>query len=87
MRPLKITVNSFLPFVGQHTLLLESIHAAAVCGPNGSGKSSLIVDSILFAVKGKARKRPEELIYDLADSMWVELLSGSINKSSLLNEP
>jgi DNA repair exonuclease SbcCD ATPase subunit len=43
-----------------------------IVGPNGSGKSSLIVDSILFALKGKARKSLDEMIYDLAESMFVE---------------
>lgn len=73
MKPLSIEINNFLPFVGQSFLDLSTIHAATISGPNGAGKSSLLIDSILFALFGKARKRPEDLINDIEDSMSVSL--------------
>ena len=73
MKPLTIEVENFLSFPGKVKLDLTNIPSAAVCGPNGAGKSSIVVDAILFAVFGKARKRPEELINDLATSAEVSL--------------
>jgi DNA repair protein SbcC/Rad50 len=73
MRLLSIFVENFLPLNGKHALDLTSINAATVSGSNEAGKSSLLIDAPLFALFGKARKRPEGLIYDLADEATVKV--------------
>lgn len=73
MKLQSITVNNFLPFDGEYTLDFTGIKAATVSGPNETGKSSLIIDAILFALFGKARKKPDGLINDLSDSGGVTL--------------
>ncbi len=65
MRPLEIAVKGFLPFKNEVVLPLgtgREPFAAVVHGPNGVGKSSIVIDAILFALFGQARKRPEGLI-------------------------
>lgn len=76
MRPLIITVNNFLPFFGETTVDLREVKGAVVSGKNEVGKSSYFIDSILFALFGRARKKQEGLIHDLADDMWVRFLFG-----------
>ena len=71
MRPLKIKATNFLPFFGTDEIDLNDISSAIISGRNGTGKTSIIVDSILFACHGRARKNPEGLIHDLADDMRV----------------
>jgi DNA repair exonuclease SbcCD ATPase subunit len=71
MRPLKIKATNFLPFFGTVEIDLNDISSAIISGRNGTGKTSIIVDSILFACHGRARKNPEGLIHDLADDMRV----------------
>lgn len=73
MRPTNLTVENFLPLSGKHTLDLSQTTAATISGPNESGKSSLMIDSLLFALFGKARKRPEGLINNSSDEASVTL--------------
>jgi DNA repair protein SbcC/Rad50 len=80
LKPLKIKLTDFLAYSGTHELDLSAIHAAVICGPNESGKSSLI-DSILYALFGQARKRTEELINEVADKMLVELTFSHANST------
>ena len=72
MRPLKLIVTGFLPFEKRTEFDLSKIHSATVTGRNGKGKSSFFIDAPLFALFGKARKRPEGLINDLCTEMSVE---------------
>ena len=72
MRPLKIKTLNFLPFLGERELDFTNVHQAIIHGPNGIGKSSFFIDTILFALQGSARKRPEGLINDQADNCKVE---------------
>lgn len=72
MRPLKIHTTNFLPFLGDRSLDFTNIHQAIIHGPNEIGKSSFFIDTILFALQGSARKRPEGLINDQADTCKVE---------------
>jgi len=73
MRILSISVENFGPLNGEHSVDLANINATTVSGPNEAGKSSLFIDAPLFALFGKARERPEGLIYDLANTMKVTL--------------
>ena len=66
MKLLSIELNDFLAYAGKHGLDFSNIQSAVICGPNEAGKSSLI-DAILYALSGQARKRPEELINETAD--------------------
>jgi len=72
MRPLKIKTINFLPFLGQRELDLTGVRQAIIHGLNEIGKSSFFIDTILFALQGQARKRPEGLINDQADTCTVE---------------
>lgn len=72
MQLLELKLCNFLPYYGEVTLDFTEMSSATITGPNMGGKSSLI-DAILFALKGKARKKPEGLINDLCTSMYVEL--------------
>lgn len=69
MRPLKIRATNFLPFLGTVEVDLTNISSAIISGRNGTGKTSLIIDTILFACHGRARRNPEGLIHDLANDM------------------
>ena len=70
MKLLNIKLTDFLAYAGTHELDLSNIQSAVICGPNEAGKSSLI-DAILYALSGQARKRPEELINETTDKMSV----------------
>ncbi len=81
MRLLSITVENFGPLNGKHSLDLSGVHAATVSGPNEAGKSYFFIDAPLFALFGKARKRPEGLINDLHDECTVKVAIVHLNES------
>ena len=74
MIPLRLTLENFMCYrQGLPTLSLEGIHVACLSGDNGNGKTALL-DSITWALWGKARARTqEELIHQGQTSMSVEL--------------
>ena len=74
MVPLRLTLRNFICY-GEDvpTLDLEPVHVACLSGQNGHGKSALL-DSITWAVWGRARARThDELVHQGKSSMSVEL--------------
>ena len=51
MRPVRLKLNNFLSYRGEHVVEFDGVTLAALIGPNGSGKSSLI-DAVRFALFG-----------------------------------
>ncbi|NQW22910.1 MAG: SMC family ATPase [SAR202 cluster bacterium] len=74
MIPLRLTLSNFLCYRENVPMLdFAGIHVACLCGGNGHGKSALL-DSITWALWGKARgKIQDELISYGADECRVEL--------------
>ena len=72
MIPLKLTLSNFLCYrENVETLDFAGVHVACLCGANGHGKSALL-DSITWALWGKARgKVQDEMIsYALMSAGW-----------------
>ena len=74
MIPLKLTLSNFLSYrENVEPLDFAGVHVACLCGANGHGKSALL-DSITWALWGKARgKVQDEMISYGADECRVEL--------------
>ncbi len=74
MIPLKLSLQNFLCYRDDnHTLDLSGIRVACLCGYNGHGKSALL-DSITWALWGKARGSSHaDLVHYGHSDMWVEL--------------
>ncbi|MEE3013679.1 MAG: SMC family ATPase [Chloroflexota bacterium] len=74
MIPLKLTLSNFLCYrENVPPLNFNGVHVACICGSNGHGKSALL-DSITWALWGKARgKVQDEMISYGADECRVEL--------------
>ena len=74
MIPLKLSVKNFMCYRDDvPSLDLEGIHVACLCGDNGHGKSALL-DSITWALWGKARaSTQDELVHQGQQDMAVEL--------------
>ncbi|MBT98691.1 MAG: hypothetical protein CL902_08685 [Dehalococcoidia bacterium] len=74
MIPLKLTLSNFLCYREDVPQLnFSGVHVACICGSNGHGKSALL-DSITWALWGKARgKVQDEMISYGADECRVEL--------------
>ena len=74
MIPLRLTLSNFLCYrENVETLDFAGVHVACLCGANGHGKSALL-DSITWALWGKARgKVQDEMISYGADECRVEL--------------
>ena len=74
MIPLKLTLSNFLCYrENVPSLDFAGLHVACLCGANGHGKSALL-DSITWALWGKARgKVQDEMISYGADECRVEL--------------
>ena len=74
MIPLKLTLSNFLCYrENVETLDFAGVHVACLCGANGHGKSALL-DSITWALWGKARgKVQDEMISYGANECRVEL--------------
>ena len=74
MIPLKLTLSNFLSYrENVDPLDFAGVHVACLCGANGHGKSALL-DSITWALWGKARgKVQDEMISYGADECRVEL--------------
>ena len=54
MRPLRLTLENWLSYRGQHTIEFDGVTLAVLSGQNGAGKSSL-VDAMRFALFGHTR--------------------------------
>jgi len=82
MIPLKLTIRNFLSYrENVPTLDFAGLHVACLCGGNGHGKSALL-DSITWALWGKARgKVQDEMISYGADECRVELDFSSRDQS------
>ena len=82
MIPLKLTLSNFLCYrENVPTLDFAGLHVACLCGANGHGKSALL-DSITWALWGKARgKVQDEMISYGADECRVELDFSSRDQS------
>ncbi len=78
MIPLKLSLQNFLCYRDDnHTLDLSGIRVACLCGNNGHGKSALL-DSITWALWGKARGSGHaDLVHFGRSEMWVELEFGA----------
>ena len=74
MIPLKLTLSNFICYrENVPPLNFNGVHVACICGSNGHGKSALL-DSITWALWGKARgKVQDEMISYGADECRVEL--------------
>jgi len=71
MRPLKLKLNNFLSYRGEHTVDLDGVTLAVLSGPNGSGKSSLI-DAIRFSLFGHTRGGADGVITEGEQACRVE---------------
>ena len=82
MIPLKLTLSNFLCYrENVEPLDFAGVHVACLCGDNGHGKSALL-DSITWALWGKARgKVQDEMISYGADECRVELDFSSRDQS------
>jgi exonuclease SbcC len=54
MKPIRLTLNNFLSYRGEHTVDFDGVTLAVLSGQNGAGKSSL-VDAMRFALFGHTR--------------------------------
>ncbi len=74
MIPLRLTIENFMCYrEGVPTLDLENVEIACLTGDNGHGKTALL-DSITWAIWGKARARTqEELVHQGKRTMRVDL--------------
>jgi len=54
MKPIRLTMQNFLSYRGEHIIDFSGINLAVLSGPNGAGKSSLI-DAIRFSIFGHTR--------------------------------
>jgi exonuclease SbcC len=54
VRPIRLKLNNFLSYAGEHSIEFQDASPAVIVGPNGSGKSSTI-DGIRFAAFGHTR--------------------------------
>ncbi len=71
MRPVRLKLNNFLSYYGEHTVDFDGVTLAALIGANGSGKSSLI-DAIRFALFGHTRGGSDGVITDGEQACRVE---------------
>jgi len=72
MRPLRIVLENFGSFQGDHDIDLSGVNLAVLSGPNGAGKSTLSVDSIRFALFGTTRGPLDSIITRGQDRCRVE---------------
>jgi len=54
MRPVRLTLDNFLSYRGEHTIEFDGVTLAVLSGRNGAGKSS-VVDAMRFALFGHTR--------------------------------
>jgi len=54
MRPVRLTLDNFLSYRGEHIIEFDGVTLAVLSGQNGAGKSSL-VDAMRFALFGHTR--------------------------------
>jgi len=54
MRPLRLTLDNFLSYRGEHSIEFDGVSLAVLSGQNGAGKSS-VVDAMRFALFGHTR--------------------------------
>lgn len=71
MRPLRLTLENFLSYRGEHQVDFDGVSLAVLSGPNGSGKSSLI-DAMRFALFGHARGGLDGVVTEGQDACRVE---------------
>ncbi len=72
MNPVRLKLSGFLSYRDPVEIPFEGINLACISGQNGAGKSS-ILDSITWALFGKARGKDEEIINSRADAAEVIL--------------
>lgn len=71
MVPLKLILKNFMCYKNA-TLDLDGVHLACLSGDNGAGKSA-ILDAMTWALWGKARATPDELIAQGEIEMQIDL--------------
>jgi len=71
MRPVRLKLNNFLSYRGEHSIDLDGVTLAVLSGPNGSGKSSLI-DAMRFALFGHTRGGSDGVITEGEQACRVE---------------
>lgn len=72
MKPLKLTMRAFGPYVGETVIDFEKLqgrHLFLICGPTGAGKTT-ILDAMCYALYGKTSgdRTGEKMRSDYADS-------------------
>lgn len=72
MNPVRLQLSGFLSYREPVEISFEGINLACISGQNGAGKSS-ILDSITWALFGKARGKDEDIINSRADAAEVIL--------------
>jgi exonuclease SbcC len=72
MIPIRLELKNFLAYRSPDPLRFEGIHLACLTGANGAGKSS-ILDAITWALWGKARSGPADLVHTGQTEMAVRL--------------
>ena len=72
MNPVRLRLSGFLSYRDPVEISFEGINLACISGQNGAGKSS-ILDSITWALFGKARGKDEDIINSRADAAEVIL--------------
>jgi exonuclease SbcC len=68
--PIRLHLSGFLSYLDPVDVDFESFDLACISGQNGAGKSS-ILDGIIWALFGEARKRDDSIINNAADTAEV----------------
>ncbi|MEZ4605870.1 MAG: SMC family ATPase [Deinococcales bacterium] len=64
MRPLRLELSGFMPFLERQELSFEELSLFAICGPTGSGKSTLL-DAIIYALYGQTPRLGKQGLVEL----------------------
>jgi len=84
MRPLRLTLENFLSYRGEHTVDLDGVTLAVLSGQNGAGKSSL-VDAMRFALFGHTRGGLDGVVTEGEQHCRVEFAFGLGDETYLVS--
>ena len=74
MRPLRLELSGFMPFLEKQIIEFADLSLFAICGPTGSGKST-ILDAVVYALYGRTPRLGSRGLTDLinpsADTLQV----------------
>jgi len=84
VRPLRLTLENFLSYHGEHTVDLDGVTLAVLSGQNGAGKSSL-VDAMRFALFGHTRGGLDGVVTEGEQHCRVEFAFGLGDETYLVS--